>query len=216
MPGPAPDRGTEVYCYRIPRDCFEDELVPVFQTVGKLYELRLMIEFSGANRSYCYVRYCNTEDAKNAIKALNNFQIRPGYPLAVTKSVDNRKLCIKTVPQLGRNVTEKGVTEELAKVVDGVLAVKFIAKRWLKIEFETHRFAALARRQLVPGIKWIENNKTVVIGDRRGNFDGMIQGSRIFNIVLVTQNHGVGVNVTDAATVDKVVTYDGTKQSIAF
>ena len=39
------------------RDCFEDELVPVFASVGKLYELRLMIEFSGTNRTYCYVRY---------------------------------------------------------------------------------------------------------------------------------------------------------------
>ena len=38
------------------RDCFEDELVPVFASVGKIYELRLMIEFSGTNRTYCYVR----------------------------------------------------------------------------------------------------------------------------------------------------------------
>ena len=111
MLGPAPDRGTEVYCYRIPRDCFEDELVPVFQSVGKLYELRLMIEFSGANRSYCYVRYCNSDDAKKAILMLNNYPIRQGYPLAVTRSVDNRKLCIKTVPPLGSNVSEKNVVE---------------------------------------------------------------------------------------------------------
>ena len=70
--GPPPGRGTEIYCYRIPRyflseakylnqvvtrDCFEDELVPLFASVGKIYELRLMIEFSGTNRTYCYVRY---------------------------------------------------------------------------------------------------------------------------------------------------------------
>jgi len=149
--GPAPDRGTEVYCYRIPRDCFEDELVPVFQSVGKLYELRLMIEFSGANRSYCYVRYCNSEDAQKAILMLNNYPIRQGYPLAVTRSVDNRKLCIKTVPPLRSNVSKKNVVEELATFVDGVSGVKFIARRWLQIEFDSHRMAALARRQLVPG-----------------------------------------------------------------
>ena len=54
--GPPPGRGTEIYCYRIPRyvsseprhlneavvrDCFEDELVPLFMSVGKIYELRL-------------------------------------------------------------------------------------------------------------------------------------------------------------------------------
>ena len=96
--GAQPDKRTEVYCYRIPRDCFEDELVPVFSSVGRIYELRLMIEFSGTNRSYCYVRYTTQKEAREAIKQLNNFHIRPGRPLAVTRSVDNRKLSIKTVP----------------------------------------------------------------------------------------------------------------------
>ena len=140
-----------MYCYRIPRDCFEDELVPVFQTIGKLYELRLMIEFSGANRSYCYVRYCNPEDAKRAITALHNYQIRPGYPLAVTESVDNRRLCIKTQPPLDHDVTEAEAARELGNILEGVTGAKFIARRWLQVEFESHRMAALARRQLVPG-----------------------------------------------------------------
>ena len=64
--------------------------------------------------------------------------------------------------------------------------------------------------------EWIDANNTLVIGDRDGSFDGMIDESRIFNIVLVDENHGIGVNVTDAAKVDKVVTYDGTKQTISF
>ena len=149
--GSAPERGTEIYCYRIPRDCFEDELVPLFSSVGPLYELRLMIEFSGANRSYCYVRYCNTKNARTAIEKLNNYQIRPGYPLAVTRSVDNRKLCVKTIPPLHADINEAAVTKELANLVSGVTGVKFIARRWLQVEFESHRMAALARRQLVPG-----------------------------------------------------------------
>ena len=44
----------KIHCFT--RDCFEDELVPVFASVGRIYELRLMIEFSGTNRTYCYVR----------------------------------------------------------------------------------------------------------------------------------------------------------------
>ena len=49
---------TGVRAHKLPffRDCFEDELVPVFASVGRIYELRLMIEFSGTNRTYCYVR----------------------------------------------------------------------------------------------------------------------------------------------------------------
>ena len=37
---------------KIPRDCFEDELVPVFEKMGKIYELRLMVEYMGLNRGY--------------------------------------------------------------------------------------------------------------------------------------------------------------------
>ena len=79
-----------------------------------------MLEFSGATRyvkssnisltstltsavlcrTYCYVRYCRREDAETATKQLNNHQIRPGTFLAVTKSVDNRRLCVKTLSSL--------------------------------------------------------------------------------------------------------------------
>ena len=126
-------------------------MVPVFSTCGEIFELRLMIEFSGANRSYCYVRYWDPEEAKLAIRKLHNFHIRPGYPLAVTQSVDNRKLCVKTVPPLQTGVTEEEIVTELSSQVSGVLRAKFIARRWLQLEFESHRHAALARRILVPG-----------------------------------------------------------------
>ena len=35
------------------------------------------------------------QDAKEAIKALNNYEIRPGRFLVVTKSVDNRRLWVR-------------------------------------------------------------------------------------------------------------------------
>jgi len=148
--GPVPDKGTEVYCYRIPRDCFEDELVPVFSMAGTIYELRLMIEFSGTNRSYCYVRYTKQSEAREAIKKLNRYCIRPGFPLAVTRSVDNRKLSLKTVPS---NITEseERICTELQEFVDGVSKVSKLPKGKIEVEFESHRLAALARRKLVPG-----------------------------------------------------------------
>ena len=64
--GPVPARGTELYIFMLPRDCYEDELVPVLSSVGSLYELRMMIEFSGANRGYCYVRYSSLAEAEKA------------------------------------------------------------------------------------------------------------------------------------------------------
>ena len=66
--------------------------MPLFALVGKICELRLMIKFSGTNRTYCYVKYCSEKDAKEAVRRLHNYRIRPDYPLAVTISVDNRRL----------------------------------------------------------------------------------------------------------------------------
>ena len=159
------------------RDCFEDELVPVFASVGRIYELRLMIEFSGTNRTYCYVKYCSEKDAKEAVRRLHNYSIRPDYSLAVTISVDNRRLVARLVPNCGR--TEAEVGEELSLVgVEGVSKV-WLRGSWLQLEFETHRFAALARRQLVPGsvrlwgrcevrgVEWAEPESEVSIANGR-------------------------------------------------
>ena len=63
---------------------------------------------------------------------------------------------------------------------------------------------------------WFDSNNTFIIGDKQGSFNQMIDGSRIFNIVLVDENHGIGVNVTSSTQIDKVVTYDGSKQIISF
>lgn len=55
--GPPPPKGCEVFVGNVPRDVFEDEVVPIFETAGKIYELRMMLDFSGTNRGYFFVRY---------------------------------------------------------------------------------------------------------------------------------------------------------------
>ena len=51
----------KVYVTRIPRDCFEKELLPVFTKVGPIYEHRLMMEQNGLNRGYAYVQFTNIQ-----------------------------------------------------------------------------------------------------------------------------------------------------------
>lgn len=119
--GPAPSRGCEVYVTRIPRDCFENELVPIFSKIGPVYEHRLMMEHTGANRGYGYVRFTNTEDAKEAIKALNNYEIRPGRFLVVTKSVDNRRLWVNGIPKNRSGLEIRGEMERLTSGVRDII-----------------------------------------------------------------------------------------------
>jgi len=154
--GPSPSRGCEVYVTRIPRDCFENELVPIFSKVGVVYEHRLMMEHTGANRGYGYVRFTNVEDAKEAIKRLNNFEIRPGRYLVVTKSVDNRRLWVNGIP---KNRSGKEIRGEMERLTSGVRDIilypsqadKTKSRGYMFVEYDSHRSAALARKKLVQG-----------------------------------------------------------------
>lgn len=153
--GPAPEKGCEVFCGKVPRDCFEDELVPIFMKVGEIYELRLMMDFSGSNRGFCFVRYTTREDAKRSVKELNNYEIRPNKFLGILHSVDNRKLWVSGIP---RNLTSDQIMAEMQKLTDGVRDVilyssqtdKSRTRGYAFVEYESHRAAALARRKLVP------------------------------------------------------------------
>ncbi len=97
--GPPPPRGCEVFVGKIPRDCFEDELVPVFERAGDVYEMRLMMEYSGQNRGYAFVVYRSPCEAKEAAKILNNYEIRKGRTLGICMSVDNCRLFVGGIPK---------------------------------------------------------------------------------------------------------------------
>jgi alpha-D-xyloside xylohydrolase len=55
-------------------------------------------------------------------------------------------------------------------------------------------------------LHWDEGSETLTIGNRRGQFPGML-GNRTFRVVFVRENHGVGTHATDEP--DKTVTYSG-------
>jgi alpha-D-xyloside xylohydrolase len=60
-------------------------------------------------------------------------------------------------------------------------------------------------------IIWSDASHTLTIGARKGTFPGMLR-QRTFNVVFVTANHGVGVDVTTSP--DRTVTYSGRSLSI--
>ncbi|XP_053314409.1 probable RNA-binding protein 46 [Spea bombifrons] len=154
--GPPPPRGCEVFVGKIPRDMYEDELVPVFERAGKIYEFRLMMEFSGENRGYAFVMYTNKDEALLAIRMLNNYEIRPGKFIGVCVSLDNCRLFIGAIP---KEKKKEEILDEMKKVTEGVVDVivypsatdKSKNRGFAFVEYESHRAAAMARRKLIPG-----------------------------------------------------------------
>lgn len=62
----------QVFVGKIPRDLYEDELVPLFESAGAIWDLRLMMDpLSGQNRGYAFITYCNKDDAQKAVKLVS-------------------------------------------------------------------------------------------------------------------------------------------------
>ncbi|XP_028329795.1 putative RNA-binding protein 46 isoform X2 [Gouania willdenowi] len=174
--GPPPPRGCEVFVGKIPRDMYEDTLVPLFESAGKIYEFRLMMEFSGENRGYAFVMYTNREAAHKAIQMLDNMEVRPGKFIGVCVSLDNCRLFIGDIPP---DKKREDILEEMNKVTEDVLDVMVYPNSFGKnrsrgfafVEYKTHKAAALARRKLIPGtfqlwghniqVNWAEPEKNV-------------------------------------------------------
>lgn len=64
----------QIFVGKIPRDLFEDELVPLFEKAGPIWDLRLMMDpLTGLNRGYAFVTFCTKEAAQEAVKLVSFF-----------------------------------------------------------------------------------------------------------------------------------------------
>ncbi|KAL5267222.1 hypothetical protein ACHWQZ_G004308 [Mnemiopsis leidyi] len=158
--GPPPDwkgpppKGAEVFVGKIPRDVYEDELVPLFTRHGRIYEMRLMMDFNGNNRGYAFVVFSTKKEAQNAVRMLNNYEIRRGKNIGVCPSVDNCRLFVGGIP---KTVVREQILTEMQKITDGVQNVivypsandKSKNRGFAFVEYDSHRSAAMARRKLL-------------------------------------------------------------------
>ncbi|XP_053935285.1 dead end protein homolog 1 isoform X3 [Cuculus canorus] len=152
--GAPPPSGTEVFIGKLPQDVYENVLIPLFQRVGKLYEFRLMMTFSGLNRGFAYAKYSNQRGAKEAIATFNNFQVREGCAIVVCKSTEK---CELSVDGLTESVSRRELEAMLRRVTDGILSVTLHAspcKRRAQLavlKYSSHQAAATAKKALVEG-----------------------------------------------------------------
>lgn len=156
MAGQKPEKGTEIFIGKLPRDLFEDELYPVLEHYGPLFELRMMLDFNGNNRGFCFVTYKTRVESQAALKGINNFEIRKGRLLGACQSVDNCRLFVGGIPKTKK---KDEIMEEMKKVTEGVVDVivypsaadKTKNRGFSFVEYKDHKAAAMARRKLMPG-----------------------------------------------------------------
>ena len=80
----APASDAEVFIGNLPRDMYEDTLIPLLEAFGTLREVKLKMDpASGLGRGFCFVVYTTGDEARRCVEALKNYQIAPNHKLRV-------------------------------------------------------------------------------------------------------------------------------------
>ncbi|NWS47833.1 DND1 protein, partial [Probosciger aterrimus] len=152
--GDPPPAGTEVFIGKLPQDMYENTLIPLFQSVGTLYEFRLMMTFSGLNRGFAYAKYSTQCAAKEAIAAFNNFSVREGCAIVVCRSTEK---CELSVDGLAAAVRRRELEAVLRRVTAGILSITLHASpsqqraQLAVLKYSSHYAAAMAKKTLMEG-----------------------------------------------------------------
>ncbi|KAM7000763.1 dead end protein 1 [Tautogolabrus adspersus] len=152
---PLPGARCEVFISQIPRDAYEDLLIPLFTSVGPLWEFRLMMNFSGQNRGFAYAKFGSPALAADAIRLLNGHMLEPGIRLSVRRSTEKRHLCVGELPASTR---QEDLLQVLRVLADGVERVSLKAGPGIDgvsaiVAFSSHHAASMAKKVLVEAFK---------------------------------------------------------------
>nr|XP_020860846.1 dead end protein homolog 1 isoform X2 [Phascolarctos cinereus] len=152
--GSPPPAGSEVFIGRLPQDVYEHQLIPLFQRVGRLYEFRLMMTFSGLNRGFAYARYSSRRGAQAAIATLHNHPLRPACPLLVCRSTEKCELMLDRLPPALSHQALLQALQPLGSSLQEALLLPSLMHPPTQIallKFSSHRAAAMAKKALVEG-----------------------------------------------------------------
>ncbi|XP_034740236.1 dead end protein 1 [Etheostoma cragini] len=153
--GPAPGARCEVFISQIPRDTYEDLLIPLFSSVGPLWEFRLMMNFSGQNRGFAYAKYGSPAVATKAINLLHGYTLEPGFHLSVRRSTEKRHLCMGNLPD---GTQQEELLQVLRVLAEGVERLSLKAGPSIEgvsaiVAFSSHHAASMAKKGLVEAFK---------------------------------------------------------------
>ncbi|CAH0553995.1 unnamed protein product [Brassicogethes aeneus] len=155
--GSPPGSGCEVFCGKIPKDMYEDELIPLFEDCGSIWDLRLMMDpMTGTNRGYAFVTFTTRDAAQLAVQKLDNHEIKPGKTLKINISVPNLRLFVGNIP---KSKGKEEILEEFGKLTAGLMEVIIYSspddkkknRGFCFLEYESHKAASLAKRRLGTG-----------------------------------------------------------------
>lgn len=142
-----PGSECEIFVCRLPRHITEPELLPFFEQIGPVYQIRLMMNLSTSNKGYCFIKYFTPEHADQAVAQLHHSRLtHRSHKIVCNKSVANARLILAGVPTYK---LQNEIEAELKTLMPGVknvetmwnprLAYSNFLKGIIIVTYETHR-----------------------------------------------------------------------------
>jgi len=126
MPNKRPEFGSEIFLNNVPRDVYEDTLVPFFETAGKIWEMRIMTREDKQNRGIAFVTYLNKDAAKEAVQKFQKYEVRPRHRIYAQLAVKFDKIHVKNIP---KDKTKEELKAAFSPLIDDLLDVIFASNR---------------------------------------------------------------------------------------
>lgn len=148
-----PEPMSEVFASNIPRHIAIDELFKFFFQCGEIYQLRLLMDFSGSNRGKCFVQYSQVKSSREAICCLHEEIIDRGHRVFIRLSLNNNQLILKSIPgwisdKEMKEFVERNIGEGLISVV--VKKSKIPNSNYCLCTYQDHQFAVMAHKKSWP------------------------------------------------------------------
>ncbi|XP_062551709.1 probable RNA-binding protein 46 [Armigeres subalbatus] len=146
-----PSYDWELFVKNLPRNLFENELIPLFSSAGLVYQIRLLMCFSGQNRGIAYVRFTNEEDFVLALRMFHQLRLGTNFALYACRSMNMRKLVML-------NIDTRVTSESARRFIEAISGGSCVHmgyrkfhqdKKYVIIQFKCHYETALARRKLM-------------------------------------------------------------------
>ena len=110
---PIPTDKIEIFVRNLPRDCFENEILPHFERFGPIYKFRLLIDYDNLTRGYGYLIFYLEKSALMALDVMGYYIIRKDVIVDVEISLEKSSLLAMNVPS---NHSDEEIQQQFIKI----------------------------------------------------------------------------------------------------
>lgn len=157
---PEPETTCELYVKNIPRRFKGEDLWPLFERYGRIYNIRVLMDYNDFNRGFAYVKFSTESEALLAMELMNHYFVFPGYRLNILRSTSKSRLFANYIP---REVPVSVVQEKFKEIFKGMRELCMPPPKSFEaganhhrgiafLEFRTHQEAVAAKKTVYSGV----------------------------------------------------------------